>query len=266
MNYLSNALQNKLSDAIKFIEVNDSVKSITQIDLSFSNNIYKIVTEKDTLYLRISKPNPLINHKDEKMVLDALKLDYISYDLNTGIYIRKWLDADHEICWNNQSLINISNEINKIHNLKLKIEKFNHKQYWNYFENSEYFSQYSELYLKLLSKYQNDELVVCHCDLNPYNLLSTKNGIKIIDFERVKLNFKYWDFANLMRENMSLENIEKMCEINKLEKMKIFDFLIITCIHALQWTMTIKENHLINSYRENLLSRLSLFITMGDYK
>ncbi|MGL4950863.1 MAG: phosphotransferase [Mycoplasma sp.] len=238
-----------------YIKPNEEVLSINQIKNSFSNDVYKIDTSLNKYYLRLAKQNPNINRHDENLVINKLSTKIYFFNTETGDYLRDWIEAEINNDWNQTKIASISKKLNYLHSLNLNIERFNPFQYWEKFETSIYFEEYAVMYKSLVDKYKNQMVVVCHCDLNPLNILLAKNNeIEIIDFERVKLNSPYWDFANLARENMTSEQISYLCQLNKLDFSIMIDYLKITIIHALMWTLTVDQN-LITDYQKNIFKR-----------
>ncbi|MGL4951698.1 MAG: phosphotransferase family protein, partial [Mycoplasma sp.] len=185
--------------------------------------------------------------------------DYIYFNKKNGDYIGRWIDGNNNPKWTSDLINVISNEVKKIHQLDLSIDEFNNFQYWKIFEKSKYFNKYKDIYIDLIKKYSDLEKIVCHCDLNPWNILINENNeLILIDFERVKMNTKYWDFANLARETMSIEQIKYLCSVNNLDLEIFYDHLLITNIHALQWTLTLEDQTLVSTYRKNLLTKLNV--------
>lgn len=257
----------QLADVLKFIQSkkllqNEDIIEILPIEFSYSNNVYKIVTDKQTYYLRLARVNPNLSRNDEYLVLEQLHVKVYYYDQD-GNQLRDWYPGDLVKQWNQQLLDALIKEVTNIHNLKqLNIDKFNHFKYDFYFKSSEYYSKYSKMYYELLLKHNALPSVVCHNDLNPNNILQSGQNIHIIDFEHVKLNTIYWEYANFGRENLNYKQLQYLCSRLNLDWNVFLDFLIITCIHALQWTLTIKTSEMITNYRKHVELRLEYFIKL----
>lgn len=243
----------------------NEVLEIKQVLNGHSNYVYFVTYKSKNYYLRITKLNTLINRDDEKNVLDRLGIKYYYYN-QKGDMIRDWFEAEHNLTWNNQKITSISHFMDKLHRLPTEdISVFNHKQYEPYIINSEY-AEYYYLYLKLVDKYSYLNICVCHNDLNATNILYDSLNIIVIDYERVRLNTVYFDFANLAREDMSMEQIKFLCEYNKLEFDIFLDHIIITCIYALQWTLFANDNTILGEYQKSVLTRLKLFMQIRNIK
>lgn len=243
----------------------NQILQIKEVLNGCSNHVFLVTFNDNNYYLRIAKNNILINRLDEKLVLERLGIKYYYYNVN-GDMIRDWYDAEHNLSWDNQKIISISNFMNKLHNISIKnISVFNHKQYEQYIIDTEYANLY-HLYLELVDKYKHMDLCVCHNDLNSGNILYDGAKIIIIDYERVRLNTAYFDFANLAREDMNMDEIKFLCEYNKLDLNVFIEHLIITCIYALQWTLFFSDNILLGDYQENVLKRLKWFMQIIDIK
>jgi thiamine kinase-like enzyme len=79
--------------------------------------------------------------------------------------------------------------------------------------------------------------------LNSDNLLLTKSKqIIFIDYEWGRLNNKYWDIANFIREsNLSLKMIKCILSFDKsLDRKVLCDFIYMCTNYAYQWTFNMK--------------------------
>lgn len=244
---------------------NEQALQIKEVLNGCSNHVFLVAFNGDNYYLRIAKKNVLIDRMDEKYALEKLGIKYYYYN-EKGDMIRDWYVAEHNLSWDNKKIISISNFMEKLHNLPTEnISIFNHKQYEQYIINTKYVELY-HLYIKLINNYKDLKLCVCHNDLNSGNILYDGNNIIIIDYERVRLNTAYFDFANLAREDMDIDQIKFLCEYNQLDLDVFMDHLVIACIYALQWTLFFNDDILLGDYQQNVLKRLKLFMKIKDIK
>jgi thiamine kinase-like enzyme len=98
--------------------------------------------------------------------------------------------------------------------------------------------------------------------LNSDNLLLSKpKEIIFIDYEWGRLNNKYWDIANFIREsNLSLQAIKHILTYDKsLDKNILNDFIYICTNYAYQWTFNMKQTKKILMCRKINLAKLNKY-------
>lgn len=254
-------LNQQLLKVIKRYEryFDSEIRDIEKISSGYSNDIFCVWSQAKKYYLRITKINPLIDRGDEKKVFDILGMRCYFYE-DKGNYIRDWYNADPILKWNRKKINLLIKQVSGIHNINsADIKHFDPLEYDSAFKKSVYFKTYSEIYYNLVKKHANQRLVVCHNDLNNNNILYAKGKLYLLDFERVQMNSKYWDWANFARERLTLKQINYLCDKCSLDLSVFKDFLIMTCIHALQWTTTVPKTADLTDYQTKILQRLKLF-------
>lgn len=258
----------QLVDVLEFIKSKkllskDEISEIIPIRNSYSNDVYRVVTNRQSYYFRWARLNPNLVRNDEYLVLQQLHVKVHYYDEN-GNQLRDWYPGDQIKTWSHELLDTMIAEVSKIHKIKhINIENFNHFKYDSFFKKSEYYSKFGKLYYGLLLKHNDLPSIICHNDLNPTNILQSGRAIYIIDFEHVKKNTTYWEYANFARENLTYEQLRYICDRLDFDWKVFLDFLIITCIHALQWTLTIEKSEMIINYRNNVEQRLTYFLDLA---
>ncbi|MGL5357702.1 MAG: phosphotransferase [Metamycoplasmataceae bacterium] len=174
--------------------------------------------EKDKKLYTLRKPlNNIVNHKNEIIFLNTLK-DTIT--INETEYIKNYYPGTNLKKNNLSSLSKIKKELDKVWKTNISLPINNNVLLKNNIND--------EKYKILIEKYSNNnDLVLCHGDLRQKNILFLNNNkkIKLIDFEWIHKNDKYFDLAHLhLYCFFSLKNIIK---IFKVKKEKLIDFIYI---------------------------------------
>jgi thiamine kinase-like enzyme len=204
------------------------------------------------------------------MELAALKnihnKDFVYYDVKTGNAIKKWIDGynpnDDEVN-SKQFLDCFTKRLQKLHSTKNKYGVINHDHYeFIKFVKNKLSQAHIVKYKNLIEKYKNLKLVLSHNDLSHDNLLVNKqdNVIYFIDYEWARMNNKYWDVANFIREtNLKKKWIKYLASANKLDLTILNDFIYICINYAYQWTFAMPQTSKILSYRKKILNKLKEF-------
>ncbi len=235
------------------------IKKIEKKD-GFTNISYKIKTDDGQSYQVRLCNSKLIKREVEHKVYNDLEIPLIFFDDKTGNMIRQWVPGKKIHHWNYEKIDLIIQKLKKFHSTVSKdIPKFNAYAFIELLQKNEQDNIFYTQYITLVAKYINDFTIPCHCDLNPGNILYNKqnNEVNIIDFEWSRLANPYFELANLARENMTKKQIVFLAKqyggIN-LEKLK--EYMIMTCLYAYQWSLSVPNTFRIKKYRKNILKRL----------
>ncbi|MGL4343196.1 MAG: hypothetical protein ACRCRZ_01315 [Metamycoplasmataceae bacterium] len=181
------------------------------------NKTFLVVFDQEYYTIRKSK-NRIVNHDNEKVFIKKFN-DY--FFLKNGDLVKKYYYGKYLRKKNESNLSKIKQEL--VNNFWCFTEYLPIKM--EYFINEINDSHYSFL----IDKYKKDvqDLVVNHGDLRPKNILIMKNSkkIKLIDFEWVIKNDKYFDLAHLFLYcGFTKKSIIK---IFKVDSKKLDDFIYI---------------------------------------
>ncbi len=88
-------------------------------------------------------------------------------------------------------------------------------------------------YIKLVQKYQFDQLVISHNDLQFKNIITSDKHVFLLDFEWVRLNNPYFDYVCLYI-NLGISP-EKIIEFFNLETEKFNDFVYLVNVFTNFW-------------------------------
>ena len=203
MKNILNVMQNRLK-----INVN----SIKYYDGGVSNENF-LINNKYIFRRKKSFAQPFYNSKCEKNIEEFLKGKGITaplvsiYDDGTKIteFLEDTKDLSSQVI-DDELLVKIANKIREIHSYKYKAIKdfdpFGRLDY--YLESNPNPKRELNNYIisKMKKYYTNTEMVMCHNDLVPGNILVDSNKeIKVIDFEYASNNHPFFDVISFLSEN-----------------------------------------------------------------
>ena len=186
----------------------------------FNNISYLLKTTNNSYVIRVFKSNESVNisrefeYKIQKKAYKKniaskpifLNEDFMIYEYQKGIYKTKLSKIE---------LKNLVSKIKTFHKFKikekpynLKVDLENYSQKLNDKKSKKLISN-SFKSIKILEK-QKYEPVLTHHDLNPKNIIFSKNNIKIIDWEYVGVNDRFFDLASICIEFKLNKNEEKI--------------------------------------------------------
>lgn len=184
----------------------------------FNNISYLLKTSIKSYVIRVFKSNSSVNISREfefKIQKLAYKKDICSKPifLNNKFMVYEYQKGFHKTKLKTHELKTLVLKIKKLHQIKIKTISYNIKKDLLSYkkilkdEKSQKLLQNSFKNLNTLKKYKK-ELVLTHHDLNPKNIIFRNKKIKIIDWEYVGTNDKFFDLASVCIE-FSLNNIEE---------------------------------------------------------
>lgn len=148
-----------------------------------SNTNYLLKTAKKSYVIKAFGPL----HVDRKLEFKVQKEAYKKkvgakpIYLNDSLMICEYLEGFHKFKLKNRDIKNIASVLQKLHQIKIGKKLFNHKK----------------------------DFVLCHHDLNPKNIIFSKN-IKLIDWEYAYIDNRYFDLATISVEFKLSKQKEKL--------------------------------------------------------
>ena len=186
----------------------------------FNNISYLLKTTTNNYVIRVFKSNDSVNISREfeyKIQKKAYKIGIASKPifLNEEFMIYEYKKGIHKTKLSKIELKNLVSKIKKFHNFKTTGKhydlKLDLKNYSNTLSTPKSKKLINECFksIKILEK-QKYEAVLTHHDLNPKNIIFSKNSIKIIDWEYAGVNDRFFDLASLCVEFKLNKNEEKI--------------------------------------------------------
>lgn len=242
----------------------DDISKIKQIHHGFTNISFLFKTkDKQKYQVRIGGSNDIVNRKNEFNILSLIKdKNYLFIDKD-GNAIKKWISGfTPKFIFNKKRLLKLLTlEIMKLHNINIEKSNVIKHDYFSFFNQTFFFDEYDKkMYLKLVEKYKNLDLVLSHNDINPKNMIydpKTKK-ITLIDFEWGRLNNMYWDIANFFREtNLNIKWLDYIISFyENIDKETMYVFLYLCTNFAYQWTFGMNETKKILNYRKKIEQKM----------
>ena len=162
----------------------------------FCNDNYSFRMDNKTYLLRKFKEQTI----DRKFEFKVQNLAYeqgiaakaILLDEENGLMICEFLEGHHKAVLEEGDLQKLAKLLQQLHSIQINSEALNLEDEFN--TQSEEIKE--AFYIIKNAKVEN---VLCHNDLNPENILFSKD-VKLIDWEFASLNDKYFDLASLCVE------------------------------------------------------------------
>lgn len=192
-------------------------KQLLQFELilpqGFCNLNYKLTTSDGIYLVRKLQQNSL----DRKLEFKTAYLAYkkkiakkpLLLDKKNSLMICEFANGIHKSSFSFQDIKNLAKTLQKLHAIKLYKRPINLKKTLHSYKNVSF---KTKILFKNLQNFSSD-LVLCHQDLNPKNILFDKKSIFIIDFEYANINDRYFDLAALCVE-FSLNQKEEKIFLN----------------------------------------------------
>lgn len=166
-------------------------------DQGFSNKNYTFQNNNTTYLLR----KFILQDRDRELEYKIQTLAYekgiaaqpFLLDLGNDLMICEFLEGEHKQILSREELKQIVEVLKKLHVVKIDSENMEIATLFAV-QNKEMKEAFS-----ILEKYPK-EMVICHNDLNPKNILFSNNSVKFIDWEFAGLNDLYFDLASVSVE------------------------------------------------------------------
>ncbi len=234
------------------------ILSVKQIHSGYSNTNYLIELKNGQKFqVKISKE---INEQreNELKALSLINDKNFLYFNKRGDGIKKWIEGNTITTWSDKLLARIAIKLKKLHEIKPEgLIRHNYKR--RLF--MDLHKKYLDIYLILVKKYENDEVVFSHNDLNANNIIENKGEPYFIDYEYACANSPYWDLANLINEaNLdSWQTKVLLTNYGKINKQKLYDYQYIQLFFSYTWAIDHPDKKLIAKYKNQLREKLLKF-------
>lgn len=175
-----------------------TIASLTLLsDQGYSNQNYTFQNDNTTYVLR----KFILQDRDRELEYKIQSLAYekniaakpLVLDLDNGLMICEFLKGEHKQTLSKDELKEIVKVLKKLHTVKIDSKTIALENLFS-IQNEEV----KEAFVAL-EKYPK-ELVLCHGDLNPKNILFSNDGSKLIDWEFAGNNDLYFDLAAISVE------------------------------------------------------------------
>jgi len=244
------------------------IKTMKPLHAGYTNFSYFVILSDNSHWqVRIPHDNNIINRKTEAGVLKLIgNKEFEYFDDKTGIAIKKWTTArtpGYFTVRNKEFNEKLLRQIKDIHAVKvpskLPIKSLNFDTYNENLYRLRFI--YQKKFLCILDRHRDDKLVLNHTDINPKNILYTKDKrVVLIDFEWAALANDYWDYANYVRESgINYRNIEWEKYINNFELKKFQEVLYVSCVYAYLWTYAMPQTPKIIAYRKRTYKQIKKY-------
>ncbi|VEU82555.1 phosphotransferase [Acholeplasma hippikon] len=251
-----------LKNASDFFKVSsENIKVDHRLKGGMSNYTYLVYVLNEPYVIRIigEKGEVLVNPKKEKDHLALVKdlgitSETLFLDVDTGAKISRYIDG--EVLSGDITItdyMNVATTLKKLHQSKISGHDYELKDRLRSYEKlltNRVSQKYYLLKLKWLKMYdemyEKNEKVFCHGDAQRSNLIRTKEGIQLLDFEFSGMNDPYYDIASF--GNISFEDSVRLLgyyldkeptflELNKLKFYRMYQ--------VLQW-------HIVATYKDEV--------------
>ena len=186
----------------------------------FNNISYLLSTTENSYVIRVFKSNESVNisRKFEYQIQKKAHTKNIALKpifLNEKFMIYEYKKGIHKTKLSKIELKNLVSKIKKFHMFKTTGKPYDLKQDLKNYSNTLATQKSKKLInecfksIKILEK-QKYEAVLTHHDLNPKNIIFSKNSLKIIDWEYAGVNDRFFDLASLCVEFKLNKNEEKI--------------------------------------------------------
>lgn len=263
---MKNVEQLLLSNLINDIS---KINNIQKFKKGYLNDNYLVNLKNQKKYVvRICKPNVLVNRNQEYDFMNAINItnQLIYYDLNTGNYIRNYyldkINAKPRKCY--KYLHAIIKNIQRLHNCQINNQinqSYNFEMYVNL--KQEQTDCFFNLYKQIITNIKNGgnlKMYLSHNDLNPANILATKNDINFIDYEFSCLNYDYFDYGYFFKE-IFLKN-KKLIKLSKQyhwDYQLMLSFIYLATYISYAWSKQMSQTNAIVKYQKKILKRLNYY-------
>lgn len=210
------------------------ILSVENIHKGYTNENFLITTKQGKYVLRI----PLKQASDFENELKAYNLsgenNFIWFDVETGQYIKKYIEAVHADFSDKQQLKLVLDKIDELANT-FNVEGIKSASFDEYIEYNDLDEIKTLLFKSLVLKYSDTEKVFCHHDLNEANVLYNHEIDKIyfIDYEWARMDDIYFEYASLAIN----KNVDKdfMIKEANLDTSKLDHFIYMHLCMSYMW-------------------------------
>ncbi|HID92509.1 MAG TPA: DUF1679 domain-containing protein [bacterium (Candidatus Stahlbacteria)] len=163
----------------------------------FSNKNYRFDYQNSTYLLRkfiLSDRDRELEYKIQTLAYEqGIAAKPFLLDIDNDLMICEFLEGEHKEILSREELKQLVKVLKKLHAVKIDSENMEISTLFSV-QNKEVEEAFT-----ILEKYPN-EMVLCHNDLNPKNILFSSYDVKFIDWEFAGMNDLYFDLASVSVE------------------------------------------------------------------
>jgi aminoglycoside phosphotransferase (APT) family kinase protein len=171
----------------------------------FSNKNYMFKDHNNTYLLR----KFILEDRDRELEYNIQFLAYekgiaakpLVLDLDNDLMICEFLEGEHRNRLSKEDLLKLVQVLKKLHAIKIDSELIELKSLFTSKTN-----ELEEAFI-VLNTYPK-EMLLCHNDLNPKNIIFSRNNLKFIDWEFAGINDLYFDLAAVSVEFLFDDELE----------------------------------------------------------
>jgi len=219
----------------------NDIKSLTLLsDQGFSNKNYTFQDRNTTYLLR----KFILHGRDRTLEYKIQLLAYeeniaakpFMLDLDNELMICEFLEGEHRSTLAKEDLLELVKVLKKLHAIKIDSEPVKLEGLFTLK------TKELEEAFNILEEYPK-EMLLCHNDLNPKNLIFSNNSLKCIDWEFAGMNDLYFDLASVSVE-FSLDDemeeyfLAQYFEVISWNKSKLEAYKTIYIALCKQWFQT----------------------------
>jgi len=171
------------------------------------NEVYKINRNNKDLILRVfkKKHNISINRKQEFIIQQkayekTLASKPIHLDKKQTFMTCKYLKGIHKKSLSRKDIKVVAKALKKLHKIRHNKKPYSLKNEFKNYKKILTDASSKKLIkksIKLLKNQNQNDLVLCHNDLNKQNMIFNKNRVFFIDWEFASINNRYFDLATI---------------------------------------------------------------------
>ncbi|MCR8613350.1 MAG: phosphotransferase [Mycoplasma sp.] len=237
------------------------IQKVKKYYKGIANSSYKVMVNDIWWQIRIPHTK-MANWDNESRIYSAIHdKESFYYDNYSGIMLKKWIKGEIITKWTKQKEDSLFKSLIEFHKIKVdNVEKHDWHKYDDFFSKLEdnlstqnkYKGKLKSKYNELLTKYKDEKLVISHNDISGKNMLWNGKEVILIDFEWVRMNSEYFDFAHIfVTEGVDFksQNLDK-------EKLKDYKFLVNT--FSLLWVLSVDQTREMRTIKKRLLNNYEL--------
>jgi thiamine kinase-like enzyme len=203
---------------------NEKLENIKPVsEQGYCNTTYILSTSRQKYLIKNTISNIYVSKNHEFFIQNITHRKSISakalfLDKKSSFMVQEYMEGIHKFKLSKKDIKNLACLLSKLHKIKVKTNVFDINKYLH----SCVIDKKLKLALQDLKRYKKD-LVLCHNDLNPKNILFTRK-VKFLDWEYSSLNDRYFDLASICVEFRLSKNSQRdfMCYYfkNKMQNFK----------------------------------------------
>ncbi len=213
-----------------------------EIHTGYTNRNFLIKTnDQKQFILRIPiKKHDFIN--EWHAYCNYQKIKFIDFNLQNGVYVKKFLIANHPNLSDKKTLKNIIKELQIVHKKSIN-QTIKAQDWFEWISYNVLEPNVLRLFYQTADKIKDDIKTFTHHDLNAQNILVKNGKIFLIDWEWARIDSPYFDFATLaLNDNVDQKLLIKYAHIDET-KLNDYKFMILVFSHMWCNYMNTSETH-----------------------